>query len=217
MKHRLFPFLSLILVLIACELPVFYASPAPTPIPGLIGTSVAQTVVAARTQTALILPPPTHTPTMTLLPTNTSTETPSPTATIIFIIPTSTFTRTATPLPTSTEVEFSDENWACRLISKNPVDNQALTPRADFDARWVVENTGKKSWSSSDVDYIYYSGTKMHKKEAYDLTDTVDRGESTTIIVDMIAPKNAGTYSTTWTLRSGQNEFCRLHMSIVVK
>jgi Ig-like domain from next to BRCA1 gene len=217
MKHRLFPFVTLILVLIACELPVFYASPAPTPIPGLIGTSVAQTVAAARTQTALFLPPPTYTPTMTLLPTSTLTETPSPTTTIIFIIPTSTHTRTATPFPTSTEAEFSDENWACRLISKNPADNQVFTPRADFDARWVVENTGKKSWSRDDIDYIYYSGTKMHKKEAYDLADTVDRGESVTIIVDMIAPKNAGTYSTTWTLRSGQNEFCKLRISIVVK
>ena len=217
MKHRLIPFLTLVLALLACEVPVLYALPAPTPIPGIIGTSVAQTVAAARTQTALSSPPATHTSTMTLLPTNTSTETPSPTATIIFIISTSTFTRTATPLPTSTEAEFSDENWACRLISKNPGDNQVLTPRADFDARWVVENTGKKSWSSDDVDYVYYSGTKMHKKEAYDLADTVDRGESTTIIVDMIAPKNAGTYSTTWTLRSVQNEFCKLNISIVIK
>ena len=216
-KHRLSAFLTIFLILVACELPAFFVSPAPTQFPGFIGTSIVQTVAAAQTQTVLFLPPPTHTPTMTFLPTSTLTETATPTATILFIIPTLTRTRTATPLPTSTEAGFSDENWACKLVSKSPTDNQAFASRMDFDARWVVENSGGKFWNSNNVDYIYYSGTKMHKKAGYDLSETVDPGESVTIIVDMMTPKKAGNYSTTWTLRSNQIEFCKLSISIIVK
>ncbi len=214
-KYRLIPFLSIILVLGACELPSFSISSAATPLPGSIETSIVQTVAVAQTQTAQFLfsPTHTHTPTESPLPTSTFTETPSPTATIIFIFPTLTRTRTATP----TEDGFSDEDWACRLISRNTANNQAFDPKTDFDARWVIENTGGKTWSNNDVDYIYSSGTKMHKKPAYDLSQNIDPGESVTIIVDMIAPKNKGNYSATWTLRSGGTQFCRLSISIVVK
>ncbi len=216
-RTSLIPFLSIILVLVACELPSLFISSPATPLPGSIETSIVQTVAAAQTQTALFLPTPTRTPTMTSLPTSTLTETATSTATILFIITTSTRTRTATPLPSVTEAGFSDENWACRLISKSPSDKQTFALRTDFDARWVVENVGDKSWNSNNVDYIYYSGTKMHKKDGYDLPETVDPGESVTIIVDMMTPKKAGNYSTTWIFRSSQIEFCTLSISIIVK
>jgi len=217
-KHRLIPFLFIILVLVACELPAFSVSPATTPLPGLIETSIVQTVAAAQTQTALFLPLPTLTPTETPLPTNTLTETPTPTATIVFIFPTSTRTRTATPTDDGTSDDgLSDEDLACRLISRNPVNNQVFNPKTDFDARWVIENTGRRTWSSDNVDYIYYSGTKMHKEPAYDLSQNVAQGDSVTIIVDMVAPKKEGNYSTTWILKIASIEFCKIQLSIVVK
>ena len=208
-------FLSVILILVACELPAFSVSPAVTSLPSALETSIAQTVAVAQSQTALFLPSPTRTPTETLLPISTSTETPTPTATIVFLFPTSTFTRTITP--TDNGLSNANDDPACRLISRDPANNQVLKPQTDFDARWVIENTSGSLWNEDNVDYIYYSGTKMHKESAYDLPQNVDVGESVTIIVDMIAPKKAGTYSTTWTLRSRQTEFCKLRISIVVK
>ena len=218
-KYRLIPLLGIILSLVACELPVFITSSTVTPLPGSVGTSIVQTAAVAQSQTALFLPPPSHTPTHTstetLLPTNTSTETPTPTETIVFIFPTSTLTRTVAP--TDDGLSDADENLACRLISRNPANNQVFDPKIDFDARWVVENKSGNTWDSNNVDYVYLSGTKMHQKPAYDLSQNVVPGESVTIIVDMVAPKNVGTYSTTWILRSSQTEFCRFSISIVVK
>jgi hypothetical protein len=103
------------------------------------------------------------------------------------------------------------------LISRNPVNNQVFNPKTDFDARWVIENTGRRTWSSDNVDYIYYSGTKMHKEPAYDLSQNVAQGDSVTIIVDMVAPKKEGNYSTTWILKIASIEFCKIQLSIVVK
>ena len=214
-RNKLIPFLSVILVLIACEIPSFAVSPAVTPLPGSLGTSIAQTVAVAQSQTALFLPSATHTSTETLLPTSTSTETPTPTATVVFIFPTSTLTRTATP--TDDGISEENEDPTCRLISRNPANNKVFDPQTDFDARWVIENITDSLWDSDNVDYIYDSGRKMHRKPAYDLPKNVAPGKSVTIIVDMVTPKNKGTYSTTWTLRSNQTEFCKLSISIVVK
>ena len=214
-KKVLVPFLSFFLTLVACELPALAISPAVTPLPGSLETSIAQTVAVAQSQTALLLPSPTRTPTETLLPVNMSTDTPTSTATIVFVFPTSTFTRTVTP--TDDGLADTNNDPTCKLISRSPKNNQVFKPRTDFDARWVIENTSESLWNENSVDYIYYSGTKMHKISAYDLPQNVDVGETVTIIVDMVAPKNAGTYSTTWTLRSKKNEFCKLRISIVVK
>lgn len=214
-KRKLIPFLGILIVLLACELPAISVSFAATPLPSDIGTIIFETVAAAQTQTAVFLPSstPTPTPTETVLPISTSTETPTPTETIVFVFPTSTRTRTVTP----TDDGLSDEDWVCRLISTDPANNQVIDPRKDFDARWVVRNIGERTWRSDEVDYIYYSGTEMHKSQAYDLSKNVTPGETVTITVDMIAPRNEGTYSTTWTLRSGRTQFCRLSISIVVK
>jgi hypothetical protein len=126
-----------------------------------------------------------------------------------------TLTRTATP--TDNGLSDEDEDPDCRLISKDPAKNKVFSPQTDFDARWVIENTTGSLWNSNNIDYIYFSGRKMHKEVAYDLPQNVAPGESVAIIVDMITPKKEGTYSTTWTLRSSQGEFCKLSISIVVK
>jgi len=212
-KNKLIPFLSIILILFACELPAF-VSPAVTPQPGSLETIIVQTVGAAQSQTAQYFPSPTRTPTETLPPTNTPTETPTPTETFVFIFPTSTSTRTATP----TEDVLLDENEDpdCRLISRKPVIDKVFDPQTDFDARWEIENISESLWNSDNIDYIYYSGRKMHRQAAYDLPQNVAPGETVTIIVDMLTPKKEGNYSTTWTLRSNQGEFCKLSISIVV-
>jgi len=216
-KNILIPFLSIALAVFACDLPSFSLSPAETPLPGSLGTSIVQTVAVARSQTALFIPEQTRTPTVTPLPTNTntSTETQTPTETIIFIIPTSTRTRTATP--TDDGLPATNEDPDCRLVSRSPANNKVFAPQTDFDARWVIENTSDSLWNENNVDYIYYSGRKMHKQPAYDLPQNVDVGETVDIIVDMVTPKNEGNYTTTWTLRSNKGEFCKLSISLIVK
>jgi hypothetical protein len=58
----------------------------------------------------------------------------------------------------------------------------------------------------------------MQKYEKlYDIPKTVEPGQSITIVVDMIAPDKAGTYSTNWALVKGSTVLCNLPVTIVVK
>jgi len=92
-----------------------------------------------------------------------------------------------------------------------------MNSRTDFDGNWKVKNIGKKNWDKNNVDYVYLSGDKFHKVAGYDLGQTVNVGTTTELIVDMIAPKNSGTYTTNWTLRVGTNNFCTMSLTIVVR
>ena len=87
---------------------------------------------------------------------------------------------------------------------------------SDFDAVWTVSNISGNNWRTDSVNYKFISGTKMHKKDGYDFTQTINNGESGTIIVDMIAPGEPGIYSTTWAIVSGNRTLCILYMTVTV-
>ena len=99
----------------------------------------------------------------------------------------------------------------------SPANGTSFKARDDFDAVWKVKNIGQKNWDKNGVDYFYASGAKLHKVAAYDMSANVPVGSTTDIIVDMTAPKDAGSYSTTWTLRAGSKSFCNLSLRITVK
>jgi len=103
------------------------------------------------------------------------------------------------------------------VISVDPPNGTTFDARADFDAVWRVRNNGQSAWDRNSVDYIYLSGDQFHKVSGYDLSANVQAGETVNLTVDMEAPRNAGTYTTRWTLRAGSNNFCTLSLSIVVR
>lgn len=197
------------------------ATPLPPVDAGAVNTFIAQTVNAASTQTAAAMPTSTHTATYTPTPRNTDTPTPTFTSTVIFIL------STPTPLviPTFTVISSgggggggsSSDNYACQVISVSPANGTTFGSRADFDAVWRVRNIGQKVWDRSSVDYRHTSGDKIHKVEIYDLSANVPRNGTTDLIVDMVAPRNAGTYTTTWNLYVGSKSFCNMRLSIVVQ
>jgi hypothetical protein len=111
----------------------------------------------------------------------------------------------------------SNQNFSCQVTRVAPPNGSSFNPRDDFDAVWTVRNNGQKNWDRTSVDYIYSSGAKIHKISGYDLDENVRVGNSIDLGVDMQAPKDAGTYTTTWTMRSGNKTFCTLSLTIVVK
>jgi hypothetical protein len=111
----------------------------------------------------------------------------------------------------------SSDKYACQIISIDPANGTSFKPRHDFNTFWKVKNIGTKEWDHNSVDFVYSSGTKMHKVAGYDLGDNVASGEKITLGVDMVAPKNPGTYTTTWVLTVGSNDFCSMSLTIVVK
>jgi hypothetical protein len=217
-KTKLLIWIAAFAVILAC-VPSFAAPAVPTVNPGAVNTFIAQTVRAAATQTAGAMPSATLTPSLT--PTR-NTETPSPTvtATVLFIL------STPTPIivPTFTSVHpilggsgTSADNYACQITKVSPPNGSVFSPRADFDVVWTVKNIGKKNWDRTDVNYIYLSGSKIHKISGYDLPENVKVGNSVNLGVDMRAPKATGTYQTTWTMQVGSKEFCPMNFTLVVR
>jgi hypothetical protein len=89
---------------------------------------------------------------------------------------------------------------------------------ADFDASWEIKNTGTEAWDKAAVDYKHLSGTEMQKYgKAFDLPSTVDPDGTITLVVDMVAPNTAGTYTATWAIVTGDTVLCTLPVTIKVK
>lgn len=104
----------------------------------------------------------------------------------------------------------------CSIVSTSP--SKTLKPREDFDAVWTVKNTSGKTWEMQSVDYKFVSGTEMQKYgKTFDFKQTVKSGETVSIVVDMLAPDKAGTYSTTWAIVQGSTTLCSLPITVVVK
>ena len=210
---KIIVFLSTVLfVTLACELPLLPLPVAsnPTPAPGSLETIVVATAGAAQTQTALVKPPPTITSTSTPVPTSTHTETPTPTETIIFF--------TATKPPTATEPFVAKSVGAnCELVSQTPGNNAVFASRQKFTTEWRVKNTGSITWLSNDNDFFHSGGTDMHSTDAYDLPNDVVANGEVSFQVPMVAPKNPGTYTSTWSLGSKKSPICKLSVTIIVQ
>jgi Ig-like domain-containing protein len=216
-KTKLLVWVAALALIMAC-VPTLATPSVPTVNPGAINTFIAQTVIVASTRTAAAMP--SFTPSPSLTPTE-NTDTPEPTATntVIFILssPTSQVVPTFTALSSSGGSGSSSANYACQVTKVSPANGSSFNPRDDFDAVWTVKNIGQKKWDRTAVDYIYSSGDKFHKISGYDMTSNVNVGESIDLGVDMQAPKNSGTYTTTWTMRAGSKTFCTMTLTIVVK
>ena len=214
LKTKLLVWVVALALIMACVVPALGTPSVPTVDPGAVNTFIAQTVVAASTRTAAAIP--TLTPTATLTPTqNTETPEPSATSTVIFIL--SSPTPLVIPTFTQSGGGSSSDNFACRITRVSPANGTRFNPRDDFDAFWTVTNIGQKNWDRNSIDYVFSSGDKLHKVSGYDLSKNVKVGDSLDLGVDMQAPKNSGTYTTTWTMRNGGKTFCTMTLTINVK
>ena len=198
------------LILLACELPALslpaVSEPDQVPVPGSIETIVAATAGAAQTQTARVLPTVTMTSTSTLAPTSTPTETPTATETIVFDISTST-------KPFVTQSAGS----TCQVIAQKPVNNSVFDAREAFTTEWTLRNTGSETWLRTDNDFYHSGGTDMHRTDALDMSNNVGASGEVTFNVEMFAPRNAGTYTSIWSLGSKKQTLCKVSVTIVVK
>jgi hypothetical protein len=209
------------LIAFGCVSPFYSPSLLPAQQPGAIQTSIVGTANAAMTQTKESQPP-TTTPSPTLVDTKTPTVTPTPTATVLFIyyspttvviLPTGSNPLTPGGPPTKT----SDKQYACDLISRSPTRSVVYDRNEKFNAYWSLRNSGYWYWDRNSVDVEFVSGGHFHNKSSYDLPKNVPSGGTVTIIVPLTAPKKAGEYGATWTLRVGKKSFCRLRLEFTVE
>ncbi|MEJ5240319.1 MAG: NBR1-Ig-like domain-containing protein [Anaerolineales bacterium] len=219
MRSKLLLWALLALLLSGCLPSLAPASPA-APDLNAVQTVIAATAGAAATQTAAFLPSPTPlpsaTPTVTITPTMTLTPTP------IIVFPT--FTPLVLPSPiggggggSGSGDGGGSADYACVLLDQTPRNGTVMRPQADFDAVWTLRNSGTKTWDSGSVDFIYLRGDKIHKQAGYDLPKDVAPGKSINLGADMLAPRTEGTYTTFWGLRRGNDIFCEVYLTIIVR
>lgn len=210
--------LVLVLFMVVFSNPQTFLNPLPPPdLPEVLvlptATATLRSLPTVATPEELIElatesgPSATPRPSSTPLPTNTS-----------FVLPTSTITLTPTPTETETPTASPTSSaYQCEVVSSSPEYNRVYPPGGDFDGRWTLKNTGTETWGDI-VDLIYISGAKFQTgADAVDLQkSSVRTGETTDVIVDMLAPREPGTYKTVWRLRRSDTTFCEVTLQIVV-
>ncbi len=216
--------LPIIFFIVACEL-----QPAASVSTPSIEDRIASTAASARQETL------THLPSVTPTPTSTITMTPvfpsaTPTATFPFGIfveePEISVVETAdesfvitgpTSDPLLGSIKYTDESWACTVVSKSPPKDSTVKPGSNFYVSWTIVNTGIKAWTYNGVDFVYDSGFRHDGGPIQDLSRTVGRGGKITLKVLIITPKKEDLYNVIWSLKVGNTMFCHMKVSFVVK
>lgn len=162
-------------------------------------TEVAQTVIANITAEAA------KNPSATMLPPS---QTPLPVFTATIAQPTAVVQASVTPVatknsgstwkvyPTFTRTPYTD---AAEFVGQEPRDGFSIGAGGDFDIVWTFKNVGLRPWNTSF--YLrYLSGEKGSDATKYMLSAPVAVGDTISIRVDMVAPTQSGSYTTTWQL-----------------
>ena len=179
-------FMALALFLAACTPP---STPAPRP-------------TSAQTATPSTPTPPLVVLSFTPAPTHTPAPTPTPLSTFVFLLPSS----TAGP------AHVLD----CQLISQSVPNDTHFNPKERFDISWKITNTGAADWYPGVIEFIFVGGAKLATSQAVHLQTRVVSGDTVSLNVDMVAPKNSTKYTTFWALRRGTEAFCRVSLTIYV-
>jgi hypothetical protein len=227
--RRVIIWLGAALFLLACALPLL-TTPTQAPqalVPRLLGTPIAQTAAAAKTQTVVNLPP-SLTPTLTPFPTGTKIVVSS-VPTFFFALP------TLTPVPTWTspagliiqgsggsgnnnsDSPFTGKEWTCIVTATSPRKEALIEAGVNFYAYFTVMNTGTKTWPNNGVDFIYTGGYRLEGGKIHDLPKTTPTGAKVTIKALYVSPTIPGVYNSFWTLKVGRYSFCEMKISFEVK
>lgn len=209
LQGKILACLAVLVILAGCAAPT--ATPVPTvdmaPTLVALQAQAVQTVYAQMTASA-----PTATP---VTPTSTATNTLVPTQTFTPAPPTATPTATFRPWTLTPAYSATPNTYSCKVTSVSPASNSEIKVGESFDGKWVVKNTGTKTWTTNEMDISFASGTNFQKSGAtlVDLGADVAPDNSYTVVIDMVAPANTGTYSTSWTMNQ-EGVVCTLNLTI---
>ncbi len=180
----------------------------PTPDMNLIATQLAGTIYSELTATALAQP--TATPTMQ------PTKTPVP--------------PTPETLPTATLAAPTQAGVSPYIVSTGP-DNSKFTaditipdgtvvdPGDMFDKTWQFENTGTTTWTRAyTLRYIEGNLLGRDGTTSDNITVDVKPGKLGEVTIQFTAPKDSGTYSSTWKLYNAEGlpfgEFVTINITV---
>jgi uncharacterized protein YraI len=127
----------------------------------------------------------------------------------------------ATPPPAATAPP-SSSGAACQYVSQDPQDGTTFSIGTPFTTTWVLKSTGSVPWDQSHFDFAFvgaYNNVWLHTgPDLYDLSATVQPGQTYYFSVPMLAPTYTGTYGEAWELRDSGNGdvLCQFYVYINV-
>jgi hypothetical protein len=194
-KRIFFTALAAIFLLAACA-PAQVATPNPAEIANQVATSVALTVASQNLETQQAAPQVTATPIPTDTPAVIDTPTPIvPTATAFVIV-------APTNVPSGggggTVVQA---DYECEVISRRPFDYAIFKPGDEFDVKWTIVNSGRKTMIAG-LDLKYNSGEQFVKGNRVELPE-LKPGDETVVVFDAVAPNAQGKYIMTFVVEGG--------------
>jgi hypothetical protein len=181
-------FLSLALVLSACNLP--NAQATPTIDPQAVFTQAAETVVAQLTKSAVEQPPTQPPATLvppTVAPAATATVAPQPAQ------------ATVTPAPAAPVAQCDS---ALFVTDVTVPDGTPYGGGATFIKTWRLKNTGTCTWNST-YSLVFDSGDQLGGAVSIPLAGTVAPGQTVDLSANLQAPASNGSYSGFWGLKNG--------------
>ena len=87
-----------------------------------------------------------------------------------------------------------------------------------FSVGWNIRNTGTVTWEPGTFEFTYLAGAKLATHDSLiPLKESVPPGQETILSVPMKAPLHPNLYTTHWGIKTGNNYFCRLTLTIQVQ
>ncbi len=208
-NHRAYIFLVLLFALSSCAPATPTLLPIETVFAATHGAIMSQTAAAKSLETATPQSTHTHAPTIT----------PFPSATTVLLNIVATSTPTTTPIPSPTNITSGSGNilYACELVQLSPENDYIVKPNESFHWVWHVRNIGTTKWYPDTVSVKYARGAQYYIKKEAPLGDTINIGDVALFRIKMQAPKEPGTYTTTFSLKKGIHYFCYFNLRIIVK
>ncbi len=194
-------FVLLSILLSSCNLQA--ASPTQMG-PDQINTIAAATVQALTTQMAP--PPATATPLATEVPTATATLA-VPTLNLTGIPTLSLATSTLIPLPTT--AGSTECNKVMFLSDETVIDNTVFKPEAKFVKTWKIQNNGTCTWTTLYSAFMFSndpSSPAITGEADTNMKASITPGGTVLISVNMVAPKEEGTYRQYWKMQDADGK-----------
>ena len=128
----------------------------------------------------------------------------------------------AAPPPPSTELPTTPPPAnACVLVSQDPADYTVFAPSTGFGMTWVLKNTGTTVWDQTTTDLVYLgalNGQRLHQNgDVYDITASVNSGETYTVSGGLITPATPGEYGEVWSLQQNGAQVCTFWVIVDVQ
>jgi uncharacterized protein YraI len=110
---------------------------------------------------------------------------------------------------------------ACLLVGQDPADYTVFPPSNGFGMTWTLKNTGTVMWDQSKTDLVYLgaiNGQRLHQNgDVYDITASVNPGQTYTVQGSLITPATPGEYGEAWSLQQDGLQVCTFWVIVDVQ